>query len=48
VPHVRVNPEIIGGVIVRYGDRVLDGSLRRRLLSMRRQLLNAELPATKA
>jgi F-type H+-transporting ATPase subunit delta len=41
VPHIVVNPEILGGVILRYGDRVLDGSLRRRLISMRRRLLEA-------
>ena len=31
VPQVRVNPNILGGVIVRVGDRVMDGSVRRRL-----------------
>jgi F-type H+-transporting ATPase subunit delta len=46
IPHVSVNPEIIGGIIVRYGDRVLDGSLRRRLVSLRHRLMEADLPAT--
>jgi F-type H+-transporting ATPase subunit delta len=46
IPHVSVNPEILGGIIVRYGDRVLDGSLRRRLVSLRHRLMEAELPAT--
>jgi F-type H+-transporting ATPase subunit delta len=46
IPHVRVNPEILGGVVVRYGDRVLDGSLRRRLAALRRRLLEAGLPAS--
>jgi len=41
VPQIRLKPEILGGVIVRAGDRVYDGSLRRRLGSMRRQLLSA-------
>ena len=45
VPHLIVNREILGGVIVRYGDRVLDGSLRRRLVSLRNRLLDAGLPA---
>jgi F-type H+-transporting ATPase subunit delta len=47
IPHVNVNPEILGGVIVRYGDHVLDGSLRRRMLSMRRRLLEANLPTNR-
>jgi len=47
IPHVTINREILGGIIVRYGDRVLDGSLRRRLVSLRHRLLEAELPATK-
>lgn len=45
VPHLTVNPEILGGIIVRFGDNVLDGSLRRRLLSLRRRLLDTGLPA---
>ncbi|MFO7262413.1 MAG: ATP synthase F1 subunit delta [bacterium] len=46
VPHFRADPRIIGGMVVRYGDRVLDGSLRSRLNALRRQLLSAELPRT--
>lgn len=45
LPHVRVDPHILGGIVVRYGDRVLDGSLRRRLLSLRHRLLEADLSA---
>jgi F-type H+-transporting ATPase subunit delta len=44
VPHVRVRPDILGGMVVRAGDTIYDGSLRRRLDSLRRQLLHAELP----
>ena len=33
-----VDPEIIGGVVVRVGDQVLDGSVRGRLEAMRVQL----------
>jgi F-type H+-transporting ATPase subunit delta len=43
IPHVRVKPEILGGVVVRAGDTIYDGSLRRRLEGMRRLLLAAEL-----
>ena len=31
VPHISVHPAILGGVIVRVGDTVMDGSVRRRL-----------------
>ena len=34
-----VDPEILGGAIIRVGDRVLDGSVRRRMTKLRRQLL---------
>ena len=34
-----VDSEILGGAIIRVGDRVLDGSVRRRLTKLRRQLL---------
>jgi F-type H+-transporting ATPase subunit delta len=45
IPHIRVHPEIIGGLVVRTGDTIYDGSVRRRLDGMRRRLLEAELPA---
>ena len=44
IPHVRVKPGILGGAIFRTGDTIYDGSLRRRLESMRRRLLKADLP----
>ena len=43
IPHVRVKPEILGGILVRAGDTIYDGSLKSRLESMRRQLLDAPL-----
>ena len=39
VPHYFVNPAILGGVIVRVGDTVLDGSVRRRLQTLRARML---------
>jgi F-type H+-transporting ATPase subunit delta len=39
VPHVHVDSRILGGIIVRHEDKVIDGSLRRRLVAMRRRLL---------
>ncbi len=44
IPHFRVRPEIIGGIIVRTKDTILDGSIRRQLEGMRRRLLQAPLP----
>ena len=38
IPHYRVNPDILGGVIVRVGDTVMDGSVRRRLSALRTAL----------
>lgn len=34
-----IDSEILGGAIIRVGDRVLDGSVRRRMTKLRRQLL---------
>lgn len=39
VPHVRVDPAILGGVIVKVGDTVMDGSVRKRLATLRRTLV---------
>jgi F-type H+-transporting ATPase subunit delta len=38
VPHVHVNAAILGGVIVRIGDTVMDGSVRRRLSTLRAKM----------
>jgi len=35
---VQVNPAILGGVIIRMGDDVIDGSVRTQLQGLRRQL----------
>jgi F-type H+-transporting ATPase subunit delta len=37
-PELRLQPQLIGGVRVTVGDRVLDGSVRARLDAMRAQL----------
>jgi F-type H+-transporting ATPase subunit delta len=39
VPHFTVNPAILGGVVVKIGDTVMDGSVRRRLARLRGQIL---------
>lgn len=43
VPSVRVRPEIIGGIVIREGDQLYDGSLKRQLDAMRRRLLATEI-----
>jgi F-type H+-transporting ATPase subunit delta len=37
----RVDPTIIGGLILRVGDRLIDGSVRARLVQLRRRLAGA-------
>ena len=39
IPHFSLDAAILGGVIVRVGDRIMDGSLRRKLVTLRRQML---------
>lgn len=38
VPHVAVNPAIMGGVVVKVGDTVMDGSVRRRLTALAQRM----------
>ncbi len=38
VAHVNVNPAILGGIVVRVGDTVMDGSVRRRLGALRARM----------
>lgn len=40
LPHFTEDPAILGGVVVRVGDRVFDGSVRRRMTVLRRSLLS--------
>jgi len=40
VPGWAVEPDLIGGAVIRVGDRVMDGSVRRKLKQLRRQLLS--------
>jgi F-type H+-transporting ATPase subunit delta len=43
VPHFLVNADIIGGVVVRVGDTVIDGSVRRRLGQLRTKMMAGRL-----
>lgn len=40
VPHISLNPAILGGVIVKVGDTVMDGSVRRRLARLKQRMLS--------
>jgi F-type H+-transporting ATPase subunit delta len=42
IPHLTVDPSIMGGVIVHVGDTVLDGSVRKRLSTLRRRMLTGQ------
>ena len=44
VPQLKVAPHILGGIVIRDGDTVYDGSLKHRLGLLRRRLLAAALP----
>jgi F-type H+-transporting ATPase subunit delta len=41
VVHQKVDPSIIGGVIVRVGDKLIDASVRHQLEAMKQQMLAA-------
>lgn len=41
VPHVTVDERILGGVVVRVGDTVMDGSMRRKLGKLRTALVGS-------
>jgi len=40
--HFRIDRGILGGVVVRVGDRIFDGSVRRKLATLRRKMLTGE------
>jgi len=42
IPHLSVNPAILGGLVVRVGDEVMDGSVRRRLAKLRNTMVHGQ------
>lgn len=38
----RRDPGILGGVVIRVGDRIFDGSIRRRMAALRRKMLGVD------
>jgi F-type H+-transporting ATPase subunit delta len=44
IPTFTVDPELLGGMVVRVGDQILDGSVRTRAAHLRRRLLSVDLP----
>jgi F-type H+-transporting ATPase subunit delta len=42
IARLEVQPEIVGGVLARVGDRLIDGSTRGRLMALRRSLVGQE------
>ena len=42
IAHTEVDPAIVGGLVARIGDKVVDGSTRGRLMALRRSLAGQE------
>lgn len=48
IAHTKVQPDILGGVIARVGDQVIDGSIRSRLAALQQQLLKSAVSGSVA
>ncbi len=48
LPHFRDDPALLGGIVVRVGGRVFDGSLRRKVKLLRQRMLHAPLGGSTA
>lgn len=45
IPTFTVDPELLGGMVLKVGDQILDGSVRTQSLALRRRLMEARMPA---
>ena len=43
-----LRPELLGGIVVRMGDEILDGSIRTRAAHLKRRMMEAALPSQAA
>ena len=43
IPTFTVDPELLGGMVVRMGDQILDGSVRTRAAHLRRRMMAVEI-----
>jgi F-type H+-transporting ATPase subunit delta len=48
VPVFTIDPDLLGGIVVRTGGRILDGSLQTRAADLRRRMMEARMPAPAA
>jgi F-type H+-transporting ATPase subunit delta len=44
IPTFTVDPELLGGMVMRMGDQILDGSVRSQAAGLRRRLMEATVP----
>ncbi len=45
VANFSVDPSLVGGLVIRVDGQILDGSLRRKAVGLRRRMIEAKLPA---
>lgn len=45
IPTYRVNPDLLGGMVLRLGDEIFDASVRSRAGALRRRLMESTMPA---
>lgn len=48
IPTFTVDPELLGGMVVKMGDEILDGSVRASAARLRRAMMAAQLPPSAA